>query len=131
MTNKGDIKISYRSINTPNFGQNRPKNVIFGQVIFSAGTNETRYGMRRERGQGGKSAHHSSNYVREKRCHRHPEFPTGHPCKYYPGATLLDFRDQTRTGMFKVLWPMALALAEFRYHMVLYGYLYIWSIMKA
>ena len=48
MTNTGDFKISYRSINTPNFGQNRQKKSFFGQVIFSAGTNETRYGMKRE-----------------------------------------------------------------------------------
>ena len=78
MTNKGDIKISYRSINTPNFGQNRQKNVIFGQVIFSAGTNETRYGMRRESGQGGKIFHP----IRKKNCHRHSIFPSGHPSKY-------------------------------------------------
>ena len=37
--------------------------MIFGQVIFSAGTNETQYGMKRERK--GKIAHPNSNF--EKR----------------------------------------------------------------
>ena len=33
-----------------------------------------------------------------------PEFPGGPPSKYYPGPTMLNFRDQTRTGVFIVLW---------------------------
>ena len=28
----------------------------------------------------------------------------GPPSKYYPGQTLLNFRDQTRTGAFIVVW---------------------------
>ena len=34
----------------------------------------------------------------------HQEFPDGPPFKYYPGPTLLNFRDQTRTGVFNVVW---------------------------
>ena len=34
----------------------------------------------------------------------HQEFPDGPPFKYYPGRTLLNFRDQTRTGVFNVVW---------------------------
>ena len=30
-------------------------------------------------------------------------FPTGHPCKYYPSPTVLDFSDRTRTGIFTVV----------------------------
>ena len=32
------------------------------------------------------------------------EFPGGPPSKYYPGPTMLNFRDQTRTGVFIVVW---------------------------
>ena len=35
---------------------------------------------------------------------RHQVFPGGPPSKYYPGPTLLNFRDQTRTGVFNVVW---------------------------
>ena len=35
---------------------------------------------------------------------RHREFPGGPPSKYYPGPTMLNFRDQTRTGVFIVVW---------------------------
>ena len=31
---------------------------------------------------------------------RHRVFPGGPPSKYYPGPTMLNFRDQTRTGVF-------------------------------
>jgi hypothetical protein len=41
---------------------------------------------------------------RKKRL-RHPGFPGGLPSKYWPGATMLNFGDQTRTGVFMVLWP--------------------------
>ena len=34
----------------------------------------------------------------------HQEFPDGPPFKYYPGPTMLNFRDQTRTGVFIVVW---------------------------
>ena len=35
---------------------------------------------------------------------RHREFPGGPPSKYYPGPTMLNFRDQTRTGVYIVVW---------------------------
>ena len=35
---------------------------------------------------------------------RHRVFPGGPPSKYYPGPTMLNFRDQTRTGVFIVVW---------------------------
>ena len=34
-----------------------------------------------------------------------PGFPRRRPSKYYPGLTTLNFRDQTRTGVFIVEWP--------------------------
>ena len=34
----------------------------------------------------------------EKESLRHQEFPGGPPSKYYPGPTMLNFRDRTRTG---------------------------------
>ncbi|KAG8233046.1 hypothetical protein J437_LFUL004267 [Ladona fulva] len=33
---------------------------------------------------------------------QHPVFPGGHPSKYYPGPTMLNFGDRTRTGVFIV-----------------------------
>ena len=39
---------------------------------------------------------------------RHREFPGGTPSKYYPGPTMLDFRDRTRTGVFIVVWSQTL-----------------------
>ena len=35
---------------------------------------------------------------------RHQVFPGGPPSKYYPGPTMLNFRDRTRTGVFIVVW---------------------------
>ena len=35
---------------------------------------------------------------------RHQVFPGGPPSKYYPGPTMLNFRDQMRTGVFIVVW---------------------------
>ena len=36
---------------------------------------------------------------------RHWVFPGGPPSKYYPGPTMLNFRDQMRTGAFNMIWP--------------------------
>ena len=33
-----------------------------------------------------------------------PGFPRRYPSKHYPGPTTLNFRDQTRTGVFIVAW---------------------------
>ena len=33
-----------------------------------------------------------------------PGVPRRSPSKYYPGQTMLNFRDQTRTGVFIVVW---------------------------
>ena len=38
---------------------------------------------------------------------QHPVFPGGLPSKYYPGPTLLNFSDRTRTGAFNMVWPLA------------------------
>src|SRR5215470_12254580 len=35
-----------------------------------------------------------------------PGVPGGLPSKYYPGPTLLNFGDLTRTGAFNVVWPL-------------------------
>ena len=35
---------------------------------------------------------------------RHSVFPSGHPSKYWPSPTLLNFGDRTRTGVFNVVW---------------------------
>ena len=40
----------------------------------------------------------------DKKSLRHQVFPGGPPSKYYPGPTMLNFRDQTRTGVFIVVW---------------------------
>ena len=37
---------------------------------------------------------------------QHLVFPGGLPSKYYPGPTLLNFGDLTRTGAFNVVWPL-------------------------
>ena len=60
---------------------------------------------------------------KKKICQQHPVFPGGHPSKYYRGANLVDFGDQTRTGIFKLLWPMATIDAKLRYHILLYRYI--------
>ena len=36
---------------------------------------------------------------------QHLLFPGGHPSKYWAGPTLLNFGDQTRTGVLNVVWP--------------------------
>ena len=36
---------------------------------------------------------------------QHPVFPGGHPSKYSQGSMLLNFSDQTRTGVFNMIWP--------------------------
>ena len=40
-----------------------------------------------------------------KKSLQHLLFPGGHPSKYWAGPTLLNFGDQTRTGVFSVVWP--------------------------
>ena len=40
----------------------------------------------------------------KEKCLQHPVFPGGHPSKYWPGSTLLNFGDRTRTGVFNVIW---------------------------
>ena len=43
------------------------------------------------------------HFIAEKSL-RHRVFPGGPPSKYYPGPTMLTFRDQTRTVVFIVVW---------------------------
>ena len=40
-------------------------------------------------------------------------FPGGPPSKYYPGPTMLNFRDLTRTGVFILVWRYPLELVNF------------------
>ena len=49
----------------------------------------------------------------KKNCQQHPVFPGGHPSKYWLGSTLLNFSDRTRTGVFSVIWPLALDMVKF------------------
>lgn len=39
---------------------------------------------------------------------RHAVFPSGHPSKYYPRPMLLNFGDRTRTGVFSMVWTLAI-----------------------
>ena len=41
-----------------------------------------------------------------KKSQQHLVFPSGLPSKYYPGPMLLNFSDQTRTGVFNMVWPL-------------------------
>src|SRR4029434_5161177 len=41
----------------------------------------------------------------KKKSLQHLVFPGGLPSKYYPGPTLLSFRDRTRSGVLSVVWP--------------------------
>lgn len=43
----------------------------------------------------------------KKECQRHAVFPGGHPSKYYPHPTSLNYGERTRTGVSNVLWPLA------------------------
>lgn len=45
--------------------------------------------------------------IDKQKCQQHPEFPGGHPSKYCPGPTLLNFCVRTGTGAFNVVWPLA------------------------
>ena len=49
--------------------------------------------------------------IEEKVAHR--VFPGGPPSKYYPGPTMLNFRDLTRTGVVIVVWRYPLGLVVF------------------
>ena len=44
-------------------------------------------------------------------CRKSPNFI---PSKYWLGSTLLNFSDQTRTGVFSVIWPLALGRSKIR-----------------
>lgn len=46
-----------------------------------------------------------------KRCQRHAVFPSGHPSKYYPHPTLLNFGVRKGTGGSSVVWSLARARA--------------------
>ena len=41
------------------------------------------------------------------KCQQHLVFPGGHPSKYWPDPTLLNFADRTRSGVLNVVWPLA------------------------
>jgi hypothetical protein len=43
----------------------------------------------------------------KKECQRHAVFPGGHPSKYYPHPTSLNYGERTRTGVSDVVWPLA------------------------
>ncbi|ESO86397.1 hypothetical protein LOTGIDRAFT_129268, partial [Lottia gigantea] len=45
-----------------------------------------------------------STWYGPKRNLQHSVFPGGHPSKYQPSPTLLNFSDRTRTGAFNVVW---------------------------
>ena len=45
-------------------------------------------------------------------CQQHLVFPGGHPSKYYPDPTLLNFADRTRSGAFNVVWSLASDIEE-------------------
>ena len=44
--------------------------------------------------------------TRKPKCQQHLVFPGGHPSKYWPHPTLLNFADRTRSGVFNVVWPL-------------------------
>src|SRR5215470_12903912 len=46
----------------------------------------------------------------QNKSQQHLVFPGGLPSKYYPGPTLLNFVDLTRTSAFNVVWPMTSTL---------------------
>ena len=45
------------------------------------------------------------NPCRAKRSLQQRVFPSGLPPQYWPVSTLLNFGDQTRPGVFNVIWP--------------------------
>jgi hypothetical protein len=47
------------------------------------------------------------NYEKSK-SQQHLVFPGGLPSKYYPDPSLLNFGDLTRSGAFKLVWPLAM-----------------------
>ena len=51
-----------------------------------------------------KNLYFSRIFLAKMKSLRHQVFPGGPPSKYYPGPTMLNFRDQTRTGVFIVVW---------------------------
>ena len=57
-------------------------------------------GMQKARGHKRMQMHESAKV----KSLRHQVFPGGPPSKYYPGPTMLNFRDRTRTGVFIVVW---------------------------
>ena len=52
-------------------------------------------------------------YKIETKCLQHHVFPGGHPSKYLHGSTVLNFSDQTRTGVFNMIWPQTFEEASF------------------
>ena len=49
-------------------------------------------------------------------CLQHLVFPGGHPSKYSQGSMLLNFSDQTRTGVFNMIWPKTWSNTYFGSH---------------
>ena len=52
-----------------------------------------------------KNLYFSLIFLAKMKSLRHQVFPGGPPSKYYPGPTMLNCRDRTRTGVFSVVWP--------------------------
>ena len=68
---------------------------IYNEIV------ETEYYQRKNR----KQLEKKEEEKKKDKSLQHPVFPGGHPSKYYPGSTLLNFGDRTRTGVFNVIWP--------------------------
>ena len=62
------------------------------------------------------------------KCQRHLVFPGGHPSKYWPDPTLLNFADRTRSGAFNVVWSLTCSswiLPDFVAAMADFSYIFL------
>ena len=59
-------------------------------------------------------------YCKMIKCQQHLVFPGGHPSRYWPDPTLLNFADRTRSGAFSVVWPLALAI-RWKSHVIIHN----------
>ena len=63
-----------------------------------------------------RDTHTEQHQSKTPKCQQHLVFPGGHPSKYWPDPMLLNFTDQTRSGVFNMVWPLTRSLLPFPLH---------------